>query len=381
MRDVWQRTPIVLLIAASSVIAGCACLFAPPRATATTAACSNAAALTTWSATQLAEQTIVIPVSEGDVASVTPEIAAGAGGVILFGSSAPISLGADLRRLETTAPGGIAPFVMTDEEGGAVQRMANLAGSIPSAREMAGTMSPAQIRGTAANLAQRMRAAGITMDLAPVLDLDDGVGPNDRDPDGTRSFGLDPNTVAVDGVAFAAGLEAGGIIPVVKHFPGLGQATANTDARPAATLGLHTLEARGLVPFETAIAAGAPAVMVANASVPGLTAFPASVSPAVITGLLRDTLGFHGLVITDSLSSGALVESGYPLPRAVIAALAAGADMVLFTATASRTSSITRSLVAAVAAAVGSGALARSRLENAVVHILSVKHVDLCSRP
>jgi beta-N-acetylhexosaminidase len=381
MRDVWQRTSFVVLVAASAVIAGCACPFAPPRGTATTAACSNAALLTTWSATRLAEQTIVIPVSEGDVASITSEIAAGAGGVILFGSSAPVSLGADLRQLDASAPGGIAPFVMTDEEGGAVQRMANLAGSIPSAREMAATMSPAQIRATAAALAERMRAAGITMDLAPVLDLDDGVGPNDRDPDGTRSFGLDPNTVAADGGAFAAGLAAGGIIPVVKHFPGLGQATANTDVRPAATLALHTLEERGLVPFEAAIAAGAPAVMVANASVPGLSALPASVSPAVITGLLRGTLGFHGLVITDSLSSGALVDSGYPLTRAVVAALAAGADMVLYTATASRTASITRSVVAAVVAAVASGALSRSRLENAVDHILSVKHVDLCSRP
>ena len=70
-----------------------------------------------------------------------------------------------------------------------------------------------------------MHAAGITMDLAPVLDLDNGVGPNNRDPDGTRSFSLNPGVAAADGVAFLQGLEAGGVVPVVKHFPGLGQAS------------------------------------------------------------------------------------------------------------------------------------------------------------
>ena len=140
---------------------------------------------------------------------------------------------------------------MTDEEGGAVQRMANLVGSIPSARTMGATMTSAQIQALATTVAQRMRAAGITMDLAPVLDLDDGNGPNDRDPDGTRSFSLNANTTAADAAAFAAGLAAGGVIPVVKHFPGLGQATANTDVKPATTLPWTTLEHAGLLPFKS----------------------------------------------------------------------------------------------------------------------------------
>jgi beta-N-acetylhexosaminidase len=375
---VCKRTAIVV---ASVALAGCACPLAAPATTAVTAACSNASVLTTWSVMRLAEQTLVIPVRETDVASITPEVVAGAGGVILFGSTAPASLGTGLRRLAAAAPGGIAPVVMTDEEGGAVQRMANLAGSIPSAREMAATMSPAQIRQRATNLAERMRAAGITMDLAPVLDLDDGAGPNNRDPDGTRSFGLDPHTTAIDADAFAAGLEAGGIVPVVKHFPGLGQATANTDVRAASTLPLSTLERAALLPFESAFAAAAPAVMVANASVPGLTTLPASISAAVITGFLRGRLGFHGLVMTDSLSSGALVDAGYTLPRAAVAALAAGADMVLYTAAAGRVASTTRAIVAEVVTAVASGAIARSRLVSAVAHILAVKRADLCSRP
>jgi len=169
--------------------------------------------LANWSLTQLAEQIVVIPVSETHVTAITSEVAAGAGGVILFGSAAPANLGAQLRTLEASAPHGISPFVMTDEEGGTVQRMANLVGSIPSARQMGATLSPDEIRQLATRVAQRMRAAGITMDLAPVLDLDAGQGPNNRDPDGTRSFSLNANTTAVDGAAFSAGLHAGGIRP------------------------------------------------------------------------------------------------------------------------------------------------------------------------
>jgi beta-N-acetylhexosaminidase len=334
--------------------------------------------LATWSLTQLAEQTVVIPVSETDVTAIASEVAAGAGGVILFGSAASANLGAQLRTLDALAPRGIAPFVMTDEEGGAVQRMANLVGSIPSARQMAATMSPDAIRQLATRLGQRMRAAGITMDLAPVLDLDAGQGPNNRDPDGTRSFSLNANTTAVDGAAFLAGLRAGGIVPVVKHFPGLGNATANTDVKPATTLPWSTLEHVGLIPFEPAFEAGAPAVMIANASVPGLTTLPATISPALITGVLRGQLGYQGLVITDSLSGGALVDIGYSVPKAVVAAIAAGADMVLYTAAAAKVAPLTSSIVGALVAAVDARTLDRGRLENAVTHILEVKGVNRC---
>ncbi len=348
-----------------------------PSATAT--ACSNGTVLTTWSLTRLAEQTLVIPVDEADVASVAAEVAAGAGGVILFGSSAPASLAADLRRLDASAPGGITPLVMTDEEGGDVQRMANLVGAIPSARTMAATLTPAQIRQLATAAGQRMRAAGVTMDLAPVLDLDNGQGPNNRDPDGTRSFSLDPGVAGADGTAFMQGLEAGDIVPVVKHFPGLGQATGNSDAGPASTLPWASLERGGLVPFEDAFAARAPVVMIANATIPGLSGLPASISATVITHVLRDQLGFQGLVMTDSLSSGALADIGYSVPRAVVAAISAGADMVLYTAPAAKVSSLTSATAAALVAAVNAGTLPRNRLIAAVSQVLSVKGVHLCA--
>jgi beta-N-acetylhexosaminidase len=341
-------------------------------------ACTIAGTLATWSVKRLAEQTVVIPVAEGDVGSAAPEVAAGAGGVILFGAQAPPGLTSSLAQLVRTAAGGVPPLVMADEEGGAVQRMANLVGSIPSAREMAATMTPAQIERLALQAGRRMKAAGVTMDLAPVLDLDGAQGPSATNPVGTRSFSPVAATASADGLAFAAGLEAAGVVPVVKHFPGLGGASANTDVAAASTRPWTNLQAGGLLPFTAAIRAGIPAVMVTNATVPGLTQLPASISPTVITQVLRQQLGFSGLVLTDSLSAGALSDAGYSVPAASVSALAAGADMVLYNADPKTVASLTDQTVLAITAAVGSGKLTRSRLENAVQHILYAKHIDLC---
>jgi beta-N-acetylhexosaminidase len=148
---------------------------------------------------------------------------------------------------------------------------------------------------------------------------------------------------------------------------------------PATTQPWTALQHAGLLPFETAFAAGAPVVMIANATVPGLSALPASISPVVMTTVLRDQLGFHGLVMTDSLSAGALVNIGYSVPRAVVAAIAAGADMVLYTAASAQVASLTTATAAALVAAVDAGTLTRTRLMSAVEDILTAKRVDLCA--
>ena len=341
--------------------------------------CTTAGVLATWTLTRLAQQTIVVPVEESNVLLVRAEVAAGAGGVILFGASAPANLGASLQALNAVAPDGIKPFIMTDEEGGVVQRMANLVGSVPSPRQMGATMSPTQIQQLAVGLAQRMRANGITMDLAPVLDVDGGVGPNNVDADGTRSFSVNATVASNDGVAFAQGLVAGGITPVVKHFPGLGGTYGNTDVTAAATPSWSILQSNGLLPFQAAVAAHVPAVMIANARVPGLTTLPASLSPEVITGVLRGRLGFQGLVITDSLSAVSISSAGYSVPQATVASLRAGADMVLYTAAASQVAPLTNATVAAIVAAVEAGTLDRSLLESAVGRVLAAKAVSLCA--
>jgi beta-N-acetylhexosaminidase len=372
---------------ATPAISAAAPATATPTATATPSSpspptpvpCTTGSVLATWSVTSLAEQTVVIPVNETDVSSVASEVAAGAGGVILFGSTAPANLGAGLQRLATVAPNRVPPLVMTDEEGGDVQRMANLVGSVPSAREMGATMTPSQIGRLATAVARRMRAAWVTMDLAPVLDVDGGQGPNDRNPDGTRSFSADRAIAAADGLAFAAGLQTGGVVPVVKHFPGLGGSTGNTDVTPASTPPWSTLKGVGLVPFEAAVTANAPAMMVANASVTGLTDRPASISSAAITGVLRDQLGYQGLVMTDSLSAMALRAIGYSVPAAAVAAVQAGADMVLYNSDPATVAALTTATVSALVAAVAAGTLARDRVVSAVTRILAVKGIDLCA--
>jgi len=327
---------------------------------------------------RLAAQVLVAPAQLADVAASARQVASGVGGLILFGSSVPVDLREQLRQLERLAPHGIPPLVMTDEEGGAVQRMAGLVGPVPSARRMAATMTPAQVERLARRVGDRLKRASVTMDLAPVLDLDAGDGPGARDPDGTRSFGTDPATTAADGLAFAAGLREAGVIAVVKHFPGLGSASGNTDDGPAATVPWATLSQVGLAPFRDAVAAGIPAVMVANATVPGLTPLPASISPAVVTTVLRDELGFTGLVMTDSVSAGALTDIGDPVPVAAVAALAAGDDLVLFGTGVDDDPRLTDRAVAAITAAVRSVALPRRTLVDAADHVLAAKGIDLC---
>jgi beta-N-acetylhexosaminidase len=278
---------------------------------------------------------------------------------------------------------------MADEEGGGVQRLAGAVASLPWARDLAQTTTPSGVEALTAQIGRQMKQLGVGMDLAPVLDVDGRAGPSATNPDGSRSFSADPAVAAQYGVAFLQGLRAGGVVPVVKHFPGLGS-SGNTDVGPAQTLPIAALRTAGLPPFQAAIRAGAPAVMVANATVPGLTNLPASLSPDVIDGLLRRDLGFGGLVLTDSLSAGAITQAGYDLPRAATSAIGAGADLILFgsTLTPAETEKLSptnvdrsiNEIVSAIGTAVGSGALPESRLNDAVGHVLAAKGIDLCAR-
>lgn len=359
--------------------------------TTTTAACSDQAVIRSWPLRRLAAQLVIVPVLDGDPASVRAAVSAQAGGVLLLGSVPPgpqlvAALGPAIN-----PPAQPGPLVMADQEGGGVQRLGADVTSIPWARQMAATMTPAQVRQLAETLGRQMAALGVGVDLAPVLDLDSGPLLSSTDADGPRSFSIDPSVAAAYGAAFAAGLQAGGVLAVVKHFPGLGGASANTDYGPASTRPISDLERAGLVPFERLIAGGVRAVMVANATVPGLTSRPASVSPSVITGLLRDRLHFGGLVMTDSLSAGALLAAGYTLPAAAAAAVEAGADMVMFgsTLTPAQTASLRpaplvsqiQAVVGAIVDAVGTGALPQARLDQAVLHVVEAKGADLCRAP
>jgi beta-N-acetylhexosaminidase len=341
------------------------------------AACSAAMVLNTWSLERRAAQLIVAPADEGDVPAAQPLVAEGVGGIILFGSYAPPALPAELATLRRNAAGGLPPLIMTDEEGGEVQRMANLVGSLPWPRTMAATMTVAHVRALAEEIGRRMRAVGVTMDLAPVLDLSDSPGPDAADPVGPRSFSGQASTATAYGIGFAQGLQEGGVIPVVKHFPGMGQASYNTDYGPAFDPPLPVLKTGSLRPFDAAISARLPAVMVGNVSIPGLTGtLPATLSSEAITGLLRHQLSFNGLVLTDSLSALAVQDAGYSVSQAAARAIEAGADMALFNTSDPQTT--TKEIIASIASAVTSGQLPTARLDDAVQHVLTAKDVSLC---
>src|SRR5205809_818374 len=189
----------------------------------------------------------------------------------------PANLGAQLASIKTHVPGQIGLLVMTDEEGGGVQRMANLVGWLPWPAWMGSNWSAAQIQAAVTQVGSKMSADGVNMDLAPVIDVDGtNAAPSGTNPDGWRSFSGNTAVVSKDGIAFMNGLRSAGVIPVLKHFPGLGGSTGNTDNGSAQTLPWTTLQQVAIPPFAAAIAAGAPAVMVSNATVPGLTTLPAS---------------------------------------------------------------------------------------------------------
>ncbi|KGM15410.1 hypothetical protein N867_08625, partial [Actinotalea fermentans ATCC 43279 = JCM 9966 = DSM 3133] len=213
-----------------------------------------------------------------------------------------------------------------------------------------------------ARLGADLAGLGITMDFAPVADVTVGAA----DPTiGDRSASADPAVAARTVVAAGRGLLDGGTVPVLKHFPGHGSVTADSHVGlPVQPAGVEQLAARDLVPFGAAVDAGAPVVMMGHLDVvqldPGV---PSSLSPAAYR-LLRESLGFDGVAVTDALDMGA-VPSGAP-GEEVVRALAAGADLVLKPRDVGAAH-------AAVVAAVQSGALPRERLEEAATRVVALQ--------
>lgn len=356
---------------------------ASPTTTAPSPACGVTSA--GWSLQEKAAQLVVAPTLGFDAAALRPVLATGVGGVLMLGNAVPPNLRAEVSAAQRTA--SVPLLVMADQEGGGIQRLGAAVTSMPWPREMAASMTPAQVEAAAARLGRQMHTLGVNVDLAPVLDVDARPGPSSSNPDGKRSFSGNPAVAASYGTAFVRGL-AGHVLAVAKHFPGLGGSTGNTDYGAGQTVPLSQLEQQALPVFAAAISAGVPAVMVANAGVPGLGPTPASLSSSVINGLLRQRLGFSGLVVTDSLSAGAITAAGYDVPHASVAAVRAGADMVLFgsTLTSQQTALLAphqvagtvNDIVRQLVAAVHDGSLPQSRLDAAAAAVAQAKTRDLC---
>ena len=244
-------------------------------------------------------------------------------GVILFGANGGDR--AQWRRLTGSlqrAAGGRA-LVMVDQEGGDIRSVAHV--GPPSGQPFQGPPRSVRRLGQAAGVG--LRAVGINVNLAPVADV-----PRAGSVMATRSFAGNERGIAARTRASIRGLRDAGVAATVKHFPGLGGATVNTDDGPAT---VRVPLARDLVPFRAALDEGVPLVMLSHASYPDLDASRiASQSRPLVTGLLRERLGFDGVIVTDSLEAAAvLARSGVAV--AAERSIRAGADLILMTGSAS----------------------------------------------
>lgn len=222
-------------------------------------------------------------------------------------------------------------LVATDQEGGRVQVLRGPGFSdIPAATEQA-AWDPADLREQATAWGSELAAVGVNLDLAPVMDLVAAGTEADNPPVGAldRNYGTTPRSVTSHANAFAAGLRDSGVAVAIKHFPGLGAVTADTDTTAGVTDDVTTSDSAQVQVFADGIAAGATCVMVSTAVYTQIDpSAPAAFSPAVVGGLLRGRLGFDGLVVTDDLSGAEQVQQWSPADRA-IAAIDAGVDLVL----------------------------------------------------
>jgi len=359
-------------------------LLVGPSVTANSSAATNLACATqvvsTWSVARLANETIAVSVNAENIGAMGPAARAGYGGLLLVGATAPSKFSNIVATLQRETPEKYAMLIMTDEEGGGVKRLSNLIAGAPWAQTMGKNLTSSQITAEGEKVGRSLLAAGVNTDLAPVLDVDGrAVWPSATNPDGYRSFGGVPAKVASDGVAFLNGLRHAGVVGVVKHFPGLGGSTGNSDYGPAATVPWSTLKRTGLVPFQAAVSDGATAVMVSNASVPGLTTLPSSISPVAIQ-YLRQQLGFTGLIMTDSLGAGALSALHLSVPAASVKALLAGADMTLAGSPPSPAASLQLAQVTsnAIQEAVSAGTIPLTTLQGAAAQVLSSKNQVSC---
>ncbi|GAW51954.1 MULTISPECIES: glycoside hydrolase family 3 N-terminal domain-containing protein [unclassified Nocardioides] len=260
------------------------------------------------------------------------------GNVILTGRSydgveKPARVSRAMRsQVSAASTDGVGLLVATDQEGGQVQVLQGPGfAAMPSALEQ-GTWAPARLRAAAKTWARQLRKAGVDLDLAPVLDTVPGrKAAKHNPPIGRyhREFGYTPRVVTRHGLAFLRGMTDGGVVPTVKHFPGLGRVNANTDTKAGVTDRVTTRHDAYLKPFRAAVEAGAPFVMMSTAYYARLDADrPAAFSPFVVDTMLRGDLGFQGVVVSDDLARAAQVARFTPAGRA-LRFIGAGGDIVL----------------------------------------------------
>lgn len=298
-------------------------------------------------------------------AALLERLSTGLGGVILFGHN--VGDRDELTALVSALrdAGGETLLVAVDEEGGEVTRLEHASGSAyPTAWALGAADDPALTERVAAVVAADLAAVGVNLDLAPVADVN-------SDPDnpviGLRSFGQDPELVARHVAAFVNGLQSAGVGACAKHFPGHGATRLDSHLDlPVLDADLARIRKVDLVPFQAAIGAGVRSVMTAHVVFTALDQDPATISAPVL-GLLRDELGFDGVVITDALTMAAIRER-WGVAEGAVRSLMAGADLLCLDAAPEDQDATRRAILAAVA----EGRLDVSRLESAAERVATL---------
>jgi beta-N-acetylhexosaminidase len=291
------------------------------------------------------------------------------GGVILFGEniSSADQVRALTQALQAAAKAGGRPtlLISTDQEGGDIKRIPWAPPTL-SPPEMGALGSTTTAREQGAMTGAALLDLGINCNLAPVADV---PGPGSFMEAMGRTWSSDPNVTASLSNAFARGLPNEGVVPAMKHFPGIGLATLNTDTHVVVLSEPASAFAPGLLPYETAVDRNLPMIMLSNAT---YTAYDpvngAGWSRAIVHDLLRERLGFQGVTMTDSLS-GTAKARGVPTGDLALAAAQAGTDMILVTGPESATDAIHDALVAAAR----SGDISRATLQASYDRILAMK--------
>lgn len=259
-------------------------------------------------------------------------------------------------------------FVTTDYEGGIVNELRQITGERPSEAAIGATGDTQKAYNAGLSAAADLTALGLNVNFMPIVDV--LTNPNNPGlPE--RTFGSNPTLVTQMGQAYLKGLTAGGIVGCLKHFPGLG--SANLDPHfslPTMNRSLTTLNNVDFVPYRTMINAGiVPMVMVTHILNPQLDPnLPTSLSPNVVTKLLRDSLHFQGVIISDTLWMGG-VSNTYNLAQAAVLAVKAGTDLLL----GPRGLADTQNMIFGLHQAVTSGQISESQIDASVTRILLLK--------
>lgn len=278
---------------------------------------------------------------------------------------------ADLQQLARTSGAGWPLFISIDQEGGRVVRIKEGVTPLPSAMALGAAGSEQLAEKVGRIVGEELAALGINMNAAPVLDVNN----NPHNPViGTRSFGEDPHAVAKLGTAFMRGLQAAGLLAIGKHFPGHGDTDVDSHlALPTIAHARERLNEVELVPFRAAIDAGIDAVMSAHITFPTVDptpGLPSTLSPRVLTGLLRGELGFGGLIVTDALEMSG-ITSQFSIPDAAVKAVLAGADIVLVAQ--SKYNEDGKRAVERLVQAVRDGIISEQRIDESVRRIAEAK--------